>query len=144
MLKPKCRFCSAKSVFGLTVALKKAVVGYDFWKSIIDKAAVGWMKNDLVELLWLWEKSPHFQAGPTCHAHMGFLPPLARSQPPDGGRRLAGCRPPELRLPLPPQPLPHAGGAMGRGEGRRRDFPATDGAPLRPPMPRFAWELVTI
>jgi hypothetical protein len=40
-------------VFGLTVALGKAVVGCDFWKSNFDKAAVGWMKNCLVELMWL-------------------------------------------------------------------------------------------
>jgi hypothetical protein len=36
------------------------------------------MEACLVELLWLLEKSHHFQVGPTCHAHIWFLPPLAR------------------------------------------------------------------
>jgi hypothetical protein len=37
------------------------------------------MEACLVELLWLLEKSPHFQVGPTCHAHIWFLPPLVGS-----------------------------------------------------------------
>jgi hypothetical protein len=37
------------------------------------------MEACLFELLWLLEKSPHFQVGPTCHAHIWFLPPLVGS-----------------------------------------------------------------
>jgi hypothetical protein len=53
------------------MALWKTVVGCDFWKSSFGKAVVGWIEVCLVGLMWLLKKSPYFQVGPTCHAHMG-------------------------------------------------------------------------
>jgi hypothetical protein len=66
--------------------------------SSFDKAVVGQMKNCLVELLCLWEKSSHFQASPTCHAHIGSLPPsqisATRWREEAGRRSWARCKSP--------------------------------------------------